>query len=111
MHCSLITNALDYKPPLPLFTIPFHALKAAVTFFFFFFFFAFQFSGKKFVPPPPHFSAPSYATEIVPMCDLHEVSFQTSEQGITPLIFFLLLFLAILMHFQFQFYRTFYTYF
>ena len=37
-------------------------LNAAVTFFFFFFF-AFHFSGKKFVPPPPHFSAPSYATD------------------------------------------------
>ena len=36
-------------------------LNAAVTFFFFFFFFSFHFSGKKFVPP--HFSAPSYATE------------------------------------------------
>ena len=44
----------------PLFTIPYHALKRR----FAFFFFAFHFSGKKFVPPPPHFSVPSYATVV-----------------------------------------------
>ena len=46
---------------------------AAVTFFVclfvcFFFFLLFVFLGKKFVPPP-HFSAPSYATDFV--CTLY----------------------------------------
>ena len=54
---------LDYKVP-PYTQYPNLRFYAAVTFFFFFF--AFHFFWKKFVPPP-HFSAPSYATDYTPV--------------------------------------------